>query len=178
MCIKIFSSFLDLPLSFTSLGDTINGCPVAGCPVVCDLSNQYVCPGVPDPSNPNCPVPNICVDRQFAIPLFSGDDCGTVCPISCPEGEVTCPGGFDERGCPMPDTCLPPPPGPGTSNPESAWKAFRPKYEPRASNLYQKFWSIQVAIYTRNMNVHYKFTLWNMFPNIDLKILFYSLWKK
>ena len=94
----------------------MDGCPVAGCPVVCDLSYQMVCPGIPDPSNPDCPVPNVCVDRQMGI---FGVECNIVCPMSCPEGEETCPGGFDERGCQLPDTCLPPAPETGKSNLES-----------------------------------------------------------
>ena len=117
MCITIISAFLDFLFSSTCIGDTINGCPVEGCPGVCDLSNQDVCPGVPDPSNPNCPPPDICVDKQYGI--FE-DNCETICPMSCPEGYEQCPGGFDERGCPLPDTCLPPTPGSGKSNPESA----------------------------------------------------------
>ena len=95
----------------------MDGCPVLGCPVACDFSNQDVCPEVPDPDNPHCPVPNICVDRQ--IDIFGGH-CNTVCPMSCPEGQEKCPGGYDERGCQLPDTCMPPTPVSGKSNLESA----------------------------------------------------------
>ena len=34
-----------------------------------------------------------------------GNDCGSVCPMTCPFDHMICPGGIS-NGCLMPDTCV------------------------------------------------------------------------
>jgi hypothetical protein len=38
---------------------------------------------------------------------YDGQDCGVTCPIKCGVDDITCYGGEDENGCPIPDTCMP-----------------------------------------------------------------------
>merc|ERR1712001_219847 len=49
---------------------------------------------------------NHCLPNTITGPF--GAMCPAVCPATCNwETEMTCPGGVDHAGCPMPDTCFP-----------------------------------------------------------------------
>ena len=79
--------------------------PAAKCPTACDVTcnwgnvEEMFCPSPADPSG--------CKTVGSCIPVKSPDGkCRNSCPINCKKGEMKCPGGVDENGCPRPDTCM------------------------------------------------------------------------
>ena len=80
---------------------TVNAtCPLQ-CPVQCNWETDMICGS--GSSIEGCP------SLEFCQPMYTnhpdGHQCSSHCPISCPQGALTCPGGVSSDGCPLPDTC-------------------------------------------------------------------------
>ena len=102
-----------LPKTFGTDGSTV--CPAA-CPVPCAGDHLY-CDGGFDVNG--CKKPNTCVLKDGRIIfhkykicnllidyVFLEGMCTTFCPTLCQADQETCPGGNDQTGCPLPDTCV------------------------------------------------------------------------
>ena len=86
-----FSSLYSVPVVNST-------CTVATtCPTKCDLSKEELCPG------DGCTMPDSCISKPMGM---DGTRCNAPCPITCPDGDTLCPGGFDSNGCPIADTCI------------------------------------------------------------------------
>ena len=80
---------------------TSNGtCPMH-CPVQCNWDTEMICST--SSGMEGCP------PMEFCQPMYTnhsdGHQCFFHCPITCPKGAITCPGGVSSDGCPMADTC-------------------------------------------------------------------------
>ena len=71
------------------------------CPVQCNWDTEMICST--SSGMEGCP------PMEFCQPMYTnhsdGHQCFFHCPITCPKGAITCPGGVSSDGCPMADTC-------------------------------------------------------------------------
>ena len=72
---------------------------MASCPK--DCSPDATCPG--GTNSDGCPEPDICVPITYGE---NGNECPTICPVTCPEDHMKCNGGEDALGCKRPETCV------------------------------------------------------------------------
>ena len=72
---------------------------MASCPK--DCSPDATCPG--GTNSDGCPEPDICVPITYGD---NGNECPTICPVTCPEDHMKCNGGEDALGCKRPETCV------------------------------------------------------------------------
>merc|ERR1712168_845631 len=102
-----------------------------------------------------CYMGDFCYPKDNGLSGKNGNDCPVSCPAKCDDSmnDLRCPGGEDDNGCPMPDSCrsmyedcpaIPSTecPGPGTTTPgpvcEDKWKTKKCKKQKDAGKCNKK----------------------------------------
>ena len=65
--------------------------------------SDLMCGGEPDPYSPDgCPTPMYCLGKN----PYERCSARAFCPSVCSDGQMSCSGGEDADGCPLPDICI------------------------------------------------------------------------
>merc|ERR1719383_198649 len=85
------------------------GLSAAECPAwelpTCDWETEMPCWGGID--SEGCPMPDTCIPMSVQG-VYEGTECPNICPVTCGENEMVCPGGTDFIiGCANSDFCHP-----------------------------------------------------------------------